>query len=309
MTGSQRTGRVLRATAGFFEVETDDGRLTCRMRGRLKKERRRTDLCVVGDQVTVTETAPGEGTIDAVAPRHTVFSRRHPGGGREREDVLVANLDQLFIVFAFHDPPFHPRMLDRFLVVAEQNDVAPVIVANKLDQAPEAASDPEDQRTRFARYRELDYPVCFASAVTGEGVDSLRAMLPDRVSAFAGPSGVGKSSLLNALEPGLGLAVGGTSESHSKGRHTTRVATLHPVAGGWVADTPGIRELGTWALAPDEIDRCFPDLRPFLADCRFRSCRHDAEPGCAVKAAVEAGDIRPERYDSYLRLLRGDDDG
>ena len=296
-------GRVLRATAGFFDVEVEDGAIVrCKLRGKLKKELKKTDLCVIGDLVEFEGTNEGEGQILEIASRRTVFSRRHPGrGGRYREDVLMANLDQLFIVFAFGDPPFHPRMLDRFLVIAEHNEIAPHVVANKLDQEAPA------QRAEFAVYESLGYPVHYASATDELGIESLRAAIGGKVSAFAGPSGVGKSSLLNALEPGLALRVGATSEHHTKGRHTTRVATLHPVLGGHVADTPGIRELGVWNLPDEDLDHCFVEFRPYLGQCGFRSCRHQSEPKCAVKAAVESGDIRQDRFESYLRLLEDEE--
>ena len=289
-------GMVLEAKAGCFDVDTSAGLRVCKLRGRLKREKKKTDLCVVGDRVRIVTTAPGEGVIEEVLPRRTVFSRRHPGQ-THREDVLVANLDQLLVVFAFGDPPFHPRLLDRFLVVAEHNGVHARIVINKADQ-----EDPA-QRATALRYAELGYPVHFVSATDGTGLEELEASLEGRLSALAGSSGVGKSSLLNALSPGLAIRVAATSTAHGKGRHTTRVATLHPVAGGWVADTPGIRELGTWALPEDDLDHCFVEFRPYLGACGFRNCRHRCEPRCAVREAVEAGAIRRERYESYRLLL------
>ena len=304
--GRELHGTVLRATAGFFEVDTDEGVLTCKLRGRLKKVKKKTDLCVIGDRVRLTlvddEQQGLQGVIEEVEPRRTVFSRRHPGrGGRFKEDVLVANLDQLIVVFAFRDPPFHPRMLDRFLVIAEQNGIDALVVMNKLDQVDDT------QRDQALVYEGLGYPVHLVSATSGAGLGALRERLGGRISAFVGPSGAGKSSLLNALDPELALRVGETSESHGKGRHTTRVATLHPMhvdgAAGYVADTPGIRELGTWDLPESELDRCFPEMRPHLGRCGFRNCVHVHEPDCAVKAAVEAGAIRAERYDSYVRML------
>jgi len=288
-------GIVLLATGGFFDVRVEDEVVRCRLRGRLKKEKKKTDLCVIGDRVTITRTDPGEGFVEAVAPRERVFSRRHPGRGR-REDVLVANLEQLFVCFAHGDPPFHPRMLDRFLVLAEHNRIDAVIVANKADQkVPETAAE-------LQRYAAIGYPLIETSATEGAGIDAIRRRLEGRISAFAGPSGVGKTSLLNALDPELDERVATTSSRHTKGRHTTRVARLFRVAGGWVADTPGIRELGTWALDLDDLDECFPEFREYLGRCTYRNCRHDREPGCAIRDAVEAGDIQEERYDSYLRL-------
>lgn len=293
-------GIVLRATAGFFEVDTAQGLWTCKLRGRLKKEKQRTDLCVVGDRVRVERADEGLGTIEEVLPRRRVLSRQHPAQAR-REDVLVANLDQLFVVFAFGDPPLHPRMLDRFLVVAEHAGLDAVIVANKLDR------ETDEQRALFETYAKLGYPVLYTCAHRGDGIGALRDRIDGHVSAFAGASGVGKSSLLNAIDSELALKVGATSDHTTKGRHTTRVATLHRVGDGYVADTPGIRELGLWELPEGQLDRCFVEMRPFLGQCSFRDCRHRTEPDCAIKRAVEVGAISAERYESYRRMLEGDE--
>lgn len=304
--GETLVGRVLRSQSGQVWVDTDRGVVHCTLRGRLKRERKaRTDLAVIGDRVRVRALADeGEGVIEEVEPRENRFSRRQPGKrGAYKEDVLVANLDRIFAVFACSSPPMNPRVLDRFLVVAELDDIPAAIVANKIDDVDRA-----DAERVFAPYAELGYPVLYTSAKTGEGVGALRDALRESVSAFVGPSGVGKSSLLNALEPGLGIAVGEISESLDKGRHTTRVAELHPLSfGGWVADTPGIREIASFELPPAALSGCFPELRPFLGQCRFPDCRHEHEPECAVRDAASRGEIRRERYDSYLRILRGDE--
>lgn len=302
---SETVGRVLRSQSGHVFVDTGEGVLRCSLRGRLKKERKaRTDLVVIGDRVEVTPVAEGEGVIEAVLPRENRFARRQPGPrGAYKEDVLVANLDRLYAVFSASTPPMNPRVLDRFLVVAELDDIPASIVANKIDEVSR-----EEAERAFGPYAELGYPVLYTSAVDGTGLDALRSELTDRVSAFVGPSGVGKSSLLNAIAPGLGLAVGELSETLDKGRHTTRVAELHALpGGGWVADTPGIREIASFRLPEAELAGCFPELRPFLGACRFASCRHVSEPGCAVRDAAERGDVRAERYDSYLRILRGEE--
>ncbi len=300
------TGRVLRSQSGQVWVETDRGVVHCTVRGRLKRERKaKTDIAVIGDRVRVrTLERDGEGVIEEVEPRDNRFARRQPGRrGAYKEDVLVANLDRIFAVFACARPPMNPRVLDRFLVVAELDDIPAGIVANKVDQLTR-----EEAAAIFAPYEELGYPVVYTSALTGEGIPALRDALKDHVSAFVGPSGVGKSSLLNAVEPGLGISVGEISESLDKGRHTTRVAELHPLAfGGWVADTPGIREIASFELPPAALAGCFPEMRPFLGQCRFASCRHEREPDCAVRDAVASGAIRPERFDSYLRILAGDE--
>lgn len=304
---STLTGLVLRSQSGQYWVHTDAGVVHCTLRGRLKRGRRAvTDLVVIGDRVTLSrlEDEPGEGVIEEVAPRHNRFARRQPGSrGRYKEDVMVANLDALFVVFACGSPPMNPRLLDRFLVVAELDGVPVEIVANKIDQSGLAEAE-----TQFGLYEKLGYPVHYTDAITPHGVEALRERLRGRICAVVGPSGVGKSSLLNAVEPGLEAAVREISDYLSKGRHTTRVAELHPLGvGGWVADTPGIRELASFELPKAELARCFPEMREHLGGCRFADCVHDHEPGCAVRAAVEAGAIDAGRYDSYLRILRGEE--
>jgi ribosome biogenesis GTPase len=293
-------GRILRAQSGFFWVQTEAGVLECKLRGRLKQQRQTSDLAVIGDEVEVTQVAPGEGAIEAVHERRSRFSRQQPGSrGQCREDVLVANLDQVCVVFACAHPPPNLRMLDRFLVVAEYNEIESLIIANKIDLV-----SPDAARAIFAIYEELGYRVIYVSAESGAGIAALRAELAGRISVFAGRSGVGKSSLLNALQPGLKLRVGEVSEAVDKGRHTTVVAELIALEGhdgGYVADTPGIRELASWRIPDDELDWCFPEFRPFLGACEFNNCTHTHEPGCAVREAVAQGNIPPARYDSYLR--------
>jgi ribosome biogenesis GTPase len=297
-------GTVLRAQSGFFWVQTDVGVLECRLRGRLKKERQSADIAVIGDEVEVLQISPQHGAIEGVSDRRSRFSRRQPGSrGVWKEDVMVANLDQVLIVFACARPQPHVRMIDRFLVVAEVNEVAPVIVANKVDLVGD-----EEARHTFAVYEQVGYRVQYVSAHTGQGIEDLRALLAGRISVVTGPSGVGKSSLLNTLQPGLNITTSTVSNLLNKGRHTTTVAELHPLSdlsGGYVADTPGIRELGLWQVPPDELAWCFPELRPYLGACEFSNCSHTSEHGCAITAAVQAGKVSPERYDSYLRLRDG----
>ncbi len=294
-------GTILRAQSGFYYIRTDDGILECRLRGRAKRGPREGDLAVIGDRVKLTRLTEATGVIEQVEPRHAKFSRRQPGpGGTAREDVMVANLDQVVIVFACADPMPNPRLVDRFLVVAEANDVEALIVVNKVDLC-----DDREVRTIFDRYTRIGYPVVYASAREGAGVDAMRQRLAGRISIFTGPSGVGKSTLLNAVQPGLRLATGDVSEALHKGRHTTTVAELHPVDGGsgYVADTPGLRELGLWRIEGDELPWCFPEFRPFLGSCGFNDCRHLDEPRCAVRRGVDDGEISPYRYDSYRRML------
>ncbi|HET7082715.1 MAG TPA: ribosome small subunit-dependent GTPase A [Candidatus Limnocylindria bacterium] len=300
-------GTVLRARSGFYTVRLDDGTLLeCRLRGRVKQERGDSDLVVIGDRVAVAPLADGDAMIESVEPRRTRFSRRQPGPrGSWKEDMIVANLDQVLVVFACADPMPHLRMVDRFLVVAEHNEVEAVVVANKVDLVGLAAA-----RGIFAGYEAIGYPVHFVSAREGIGVEELADRLVGRVSVVTGPSGVGKSTLLNAIQPGLRIETGAVSESVHKGRHTTTSAELHPLTapgGGYVADTPGLRELGLWHVPPEELAWCFPEMRDHIGKCAFNDCRHLQEPRCAVLAAVAAGQISEARHDSYRRLLLNED--
>ena len=290
-------GLVVRSTAGFVDVRIDDEVIQCRIRGRLKKGPQETDLCVIGDQVVVTHADERTYVVEEVLPRRSRFSRRQPGRGPGKEDVLIANLDQLLVTFSYGRPLFNIRLLDRFLVIAEHQQIHPIIVMNKADL--EQSGDSDWQKT----YESIGYPVLRMSAGTGEGIDPLRKVLRGKISAFVGPSGVGKSSIINQILPGLDLGVASVSDHHGKGRHTTRVASLYALPGnGFLADTPGIRELATWALPINELDRCFPELTRYRATCAFRSCTHTHEPKCAVIDAVHEGAIDPDRYESYVRL-------
>ncbi|MEO8246852.1 MAG: ribosome small subunit-dependent GTPase A [Chloroflexota bacterium] len=301
------TGTVLRARSGFYTVLADDGAtIESRMRGRIKKDRQSSDLAVIGDRVAVATLPDGTGMIEQVEPRRTRFSRRQPGPrGVWREDLLVANVDQVLVVFACADPPPHLRLVDRFLIVAEANEVEAVLVANKVDLVGE-----EQARGLFGEYERIGYPVEYVSARGAINVDRLRERLAGRVSVVTGPSGVGKSTLLNAVQPGLQLATGEVSEVLHKGRHTTVSAELIPVqgpGGGWVADTPGLRELGLFQIPTDELAMSFPEMRPLLGACAFNDCTHVHEPRCAIRAAVQRGEISEERYESYRRLVAGED--
>ncbi|MEZ0397330.1 MAG: ribosome small subunit-dependent GTPase A [Anaerolineales bacterium] len=296
-------GLILRAQSGFFTVETAHGPLTCRLRGRLKRGPRLGDIAAVGDRVQVSRQPDGTGTIESVEPRARALIRLDPRPQGVYQQVLLANPDQAVFVFACAQPSPRLRMLDRFLVIAEKQGIPALIVANKVDLAGQ-----EQAERMFGFYPAIGYPVIYACAKTGLGVDELRARLTGKISALAGPSGVGKSSLLNAVQPGLGLAVREVSQAVNKGRHTTTVRQLFPLeGGGYVADTPGLRALALWDTEPEEMDGYFPEIAPLVAHCQFSDCTHKSEPGCAVRAAVEAGTVRPERYESYLRLRAGEE--
>jgi ribosome biogenesis GTPase len=296
-------GLVIRAQSGFLVVRTDDGDYTCRLRGRLKKGEQEGDRVAVGDRVTITPHKDGSGVIENVHERTAELARVRTGLKREYRQILLANPDQIVIVFACAQPEPSLRMLDRFLVIAEKQQVEALIVANKVDLVSRATA-----RAAFGLYANLGYPLVFTSARTGEGLDELASALKGKLSALTGPSGVGKSSLLNAIQPNLGLQVREVSDATSKGRHTTRVRQLFPLdLGGYVADTPGIRSLALWDTEPEELDAYFVEMRELVADCQFSDCTHTHEPGCAVLAAVEVGRVAPQRYQSYLRLRFGDE--
>ncbi|NTU82641.1 MAG: ribosome small subunit-dependent GTPase A [Chloroflexales bacterium] len=294
---------MLRAQSGFFWVQTAEGIVECKLRGKLKRERLGTDIAVIGDEVMITVVAPGEGAVEAVLPRRSKLARRAPGGrGAYKEDVLVANVDQVLLTFACAQPDLSPRMLDRYLVICEHSELRTVIIATKVDLIGEAQA-----RALFAPYERIGYPVLYVSNKSGLGLPAVREYLAGGISILTGKSGVGKSSLLNALDPALKLATGAVSAIHNKGRHITTVAELIRVpGGGYVADTPGIREIGLWQVPPAELDWCYRELRPFLDDCYFAGCTHIHEPDCAVRAAVERGQIDFDRYDSYVRLRTGE---
>ncbi len=309
-TGEQLEGRVVRAQSGFFEVETDRGRVTAVLRGRLRRDRQSGGLAALGDRVRLEliHRAAGdagllEGAIIELLPREAVLARRAPGPkGVWAQDVVVANIDLLVPVFAAREPAPKLRMLDRFLALAEIDHVHSLVVLNKVDLGV-----PPEIEAALAEYERIGYPVIRASTKTGAGIAELREALTGRLSAVVGPSGVGKSSLLNAVEPGLGLVVGAVSTAVNKGRHTTRVGELHALSGGgMVADTPGLREIGLWEVDPGELEFAFVEFQAFLQDCRFYDCTHTHEPGCAVRAAVEAGAITTDRYESYARMLAGE---
>jgi ribosome biogenesis GTPase len=295
-------GLIIRSQSGFYTVQTETGQWMCRLRGRLKRGPRLGDIIAVGDWVEVTTLDGENGVIEAIEPRHHMLVRLAPNPHGVYQQILIANPDQAVFVFACADPQPHLGMLDRFLVVAERQAIPALIVANKLDLVGIARA-----RSLFEHYVPLGYPVVYTSALTQEGVVELRHRLTEKISILAGPSGVGKSSLLNAIQSGLGLAVREISQATSKGRHTTVVRELFPLAGGgYVADTPGLKAFALWDIEPEEIDGYFPELRLLVSQCQFSDCTHVHEPGCAVLSAISDGQIHPERYQSYLRMRFGD---
>lgn len=291
-------GVVTEGTGGIWRVHTAAGELVdATLRGRLKQDE--SSKLAVGDDVTL-ERDDVEGAVWAISEIHERRSRlgRRAPGQRAGERIVVANVDQVVVVFAFVKPEPHERMIDRFLVIAEANDVAARLVMNKCELTTEASA-----RTFARPYENAGYPVHYTSVKRVTGLEPLREALAGRVSALSGPSGVGKSSLLNAIYPGSHLRVGEISESVNKGRHTTVGARLLPLPdGGYVADTPGLREVGLWGIDASAVAHCFREFRAFLGECKFQDCAHEHEPTCAVRAAVKRGDISADRHASYLKL-------
>jgi len=294
-------GLIIKAQSGFFTVETGQGLIVCQLRGKLKQGRALGDIAAVGDKVWITVLLDGSGVIEEVEERKRAIVRLDPRPQGEYQQILLANPDQAIFVFACAHPDPRLKMLDRYLVIAEKQKVPALIVANKIDLV-------DDPKNIFGLYQSIGYRVLYTSTKLKVGLEEFKDILTGRISALAGPSGVGKSTLLNAIQPGLGLAVNEISTAMNKGKHTTVTRQLFPVeGGGYVGDTPGWKSLALWDTEPEELDAYFPELRDLVPHCQFSDCTHIHEPGCAVLAALKEGKIHPERYESYLRLRAGKD--
>ncbi|MBI4520152.1 MAG: ribosome small subunit-dependent GTPase A [Gemmatimonadetes bacterium] len=293
------TGTVRRSGGGQYEVALEDGRVVlASLRGRLKHGGDAQGRVVIGDRVVVADQGDGTVTVERVLARGSAVVRRGPGGRHPK--LIAANLDRLVVVVAARSPDPTPGIVDRLLAVGAVNDVDTVLVVNKMDLV-----DAGIVREAFGSYRAIGYVVLFTSAVSGEGVSELRDALCTGVAALVGPSGVGKSSLLNAIEPGLRLRTSELSRKTQTGRHATVSAVLVPLrCGGFVADTPGFSDVGVWGVARVDLGRCFPEFGAYQTQCRFgSSCTHTHEPDCGVKQAVSGGRIAESRYESYTQLL------
>lgn len=276
-------GVIIKALSGFYYVKTESGTVECRARGRFRLD---GSSPLVGDRVEISLDANGKGRVDKLLPRKNFFIR-----------PAVANIDLLIAVASEVNPVTDPFLIDRVTAFAEHMGCEVLICINKSDAA------------RVSRLRDIyatsGYRVIETSAVTGEGVEELRGCIAGKVCAFSGNSGVGKSSLLNALEPGLGLEAGVVSEKLGRGRHTTRHVEIFPAGGAFVADTPGFASFDMEQLPPipkEELQFCFPEFGPYIGKCRFDDCAHLKEPGCAVREAMDEGKINASRHLSYARL-------
>jgi len=320
-------GVVVKKNIGTVHVRADGGILPCTISPSLRKELiypladpnslshivrevkilDKVDPIAVGDRVLFVKTPDGRGMITEVLPRRNRLVRRDPYPGAHKfEQIVVANMDYLIPIFAAASPAPKWGLLDRYLTSAEALGLSALVVITKLDlvRGPGVRLGDELQ-TPIQEYRRIGYPVLLTSSVTGEGLEELRGQLKGRLSAFVGKSGVGKTALLNALEPGLGLRVGQVGAGKvGKGKHTTTSAEMVTTAfGADIVDTPGVREFGLCHMDGDDLALFFPEMRPLVGKCKFGlDCRHDEEPGCAIRKAVVTGTISPKRYQSYLRL-------
>ena len=341
------TGVVLSATHGIYDVHTDDGIVRCTLRGKLKKafarahsakavgkmhpsqqhanrlvssthfshteriEKRDSSAqplptrLSVGDYVKLRKLDEHTGLIEEILPRQSELSRKDSGSTEKRiiQQTLLANLDQVIIVFAVAQPEPHFGLLDRYLAICEAAQVTSLICINKTD-LPHTSRVEEEADL----YQRLGYRVIWTSSQNGEGIEQLRELLKNHTSLFTGPSGVGKSSLVNMLEPGMALRTGLISDATGKGRHTTTGSQLYPLSGGgWLADSAGIRALAAWNIAPEDLAECFIDFRPYLDECLYGDCSHIEEDGCAILQAVDDGHVDERRYRSYVRMYNGEE--
>lgn len=309
---TREQGRVIRARTGFYDVQHGELVLRCTLRGTLKRKRRSetgrrlyADPVAVGDQVIFTQLDSEEGVVEEILPRQTKFSRQYAGKQEEIEQIIVANADQVVAVVSTRMPPLNYRTLDRFLILAEAGEMAAVICLNKMDLVD--STQREQLTSTFEIYEKLGYQVLYTSINTPATFESLRNVLRDKFSVIVGASGVGKSSLLNAIQPNLKLRTAEVGEKTRKGRHTTTLVELFSLEiGGEVADTPGIREVGLWGVDTENLEYYFPEMEHFLGTCRYNDCAHVKESDCAIQSAVESGDIHPERYRSYVVLKTGE---
>lgn len=293
-------GRVLQVGGLYSQVAADDGVVyrcaTRRVLKTLATDERH--VVTAGDLVQIRRSGIDEGIIQRIEPRTNVLCRTSKG----RQQLLAANIDRVLIVASAAEPALKPNLIDRLLVTAERDGIEPLLVINKIDLV-----EPAELQPLVGVYSQMGYEVHLVSATTGQGIWRLRQALDRRASCVAGQSGVGKSSLLNSIEPGLALRVSAVSEENQKGRHTTTSAMLLPLAsGGWVVDTPGIRQFQLWDLTGAEIAGLYRDLRPLVSHCRFPDCTHTHEAGCRVKDAVADDLLDARRYESFCHLQAGD---
>ena len=292
-------GTVVEVASGLYAVETAAGRYLCSLRKSLRVEHSGySNMIAVGDQVVFSHNGHRDGIVETILPRRSALARPDPEN-IYKQQVMVANVDQLLIVAAWRNPGFWPELVDRYLIGAQRNNLAPIIAINKVD----LAEDRWDLEGVAQAYTLAGCRVILTSAATGLGLDELREVLRGRATALAGLSGVGKSSLLSAVEPGLNLKIGEVSDRKHEGRHTTTQVSLHPLTGGgFVADTPGIREYGLAGLKKSDLPRFYPEFAEPSQGCEYANCSHTREPWCGVKSAMRAGRLSRMRVENYWKI-------
>ncbi len=292
-------GFVLNYSSGFYSVSDGNSTTLCQLRGKIKKTPHTSDLITIGDQVEFEKFGDGNGIIDKILPRRNEIIRMVSGAKLEYKQILIANLDQALLVFSCAHPSPRLRMLDRFLVICEKQRVKPVIVANKTD-----LTGLDQAHHIFKTYETIGYQIIYTSASDQTGIEELKSLLKGKVTGLIGPSGVGKSSLINRVDSSLNLRTSNVSDFNNKGRHTTVMREMFPLAGGgFIADLPGVKTVALWDIQPEELDGYFPEISPLVSQCLYHDCSHRAnEEGCAVQKAAKEGRIDPERLESYLRI-------
>lgn len=296
-------GLVIKNTGSWYVVHTEEGDINCKVKGNFRiKGIRTTNPVAVGDRVDITVNPDGNAFITAIEPRDNYIIRKAINLSKESH-IIAANIDQAFLVVTLAHPVTSTTFIDRFLATAEAYRVKTILLINKTDLLTEE-EDKEYLEAVTYLYRSIGYEVMHVSGLTGEGIDKLRERISDKISLFSGNSGVGKSTIINDLLPGLGLRTAAISDIHDTGMHTTTFSGMFPVpGGGWIIDTPGIKGFGTIDFERGEIAHFFPDIFEISHDCRYNNCTHTHEPGCAVLKAIDEHRIAQSRYNSYLSIL------